>query len=81
MDNSLNSNIDKIINITNSFDGVIYSEFIRNYYITNKLLNIKNNDINNICIIFHDFNVLTHYIRILSLNYEVYSTPGYLRIL
>jgi hypothetical protein len=76
MDNSLNSNIDKIINITNSFDGVIYSEFIRNYYITNKLLNIKNNDINNICIIFHDFNVLTHYIRILSLNYEVYSTPG-----
>ena len=41
MDNSLNSNIDKIINITNSFDGVIYSEFIRNYYITNKLLNIK----------------------------------------
>ncbi len=59
MDNSLNSNIDKIINITNSFDGVIYSEFIRNYYITNKLLNIKNNNINDICIIFHDFNVLT----------------------
>ena len=76
MDSSLNSNIDKIINITNSFDGVIYGEFIRNYYITNKLLNIKNNNINDICIIFHDFNVLTHYIRILYLNYEVYSTPG-----
>jgi hypothetical protein len=76
MDNSLNSNIDKIINITNSFDGVIYSEFIRNYYITNKLLNIKNNNINDICIIFNDFNVLTHYTRILSLNYEVYSNPG-----
>jgi hypothetical protein len=76
MTNFLNYEIDKLINITNSLNGIIYGEFIRTYYINNKLLNLPNNDMNEICIIYNDFNILTHYIRVLLLNFELYQSAN-----
>lgn len=67
--------LDKLFNIIQSFNGNIFGEPIRDYYINYKLLNKNYTDItfDNINIIFHNKNIIKYFIRIISNNYEIYK--------
>jgi hypothetical protein len=69
--------LDKLLNIIKSFNGNIFGEIIRDYYINVKLLGncINNNEIyfENINIIFQNNTIIKFFIRILSQNYEIYK--------
>tara|TARA_Y100000389_G_scaffold70884_1_gene67581 strand:- start:410 stop:1234 length:825 start_codon:yes stop_codon:yes gene_type:complete len=66
--------LDKVINFIKLFNGIVYGEYISNYYINNLLCNNKqNSDFTTINIIFHNKIDLIYFIRILYINFEIYN--------
>ena len=65
--------IDKLINIINSFNGIIFGEFARDYYIDSLIKNFTDIDIDNlnINIIFNSEEIIKKFIRILNQHFEI----------
>ena len=71
--------LDKLTNFIKLFNGIIYGEYISNYYINNLLCNNKkNSNFTKINIIFYSKNELLYFIRILYINFEIYNNNTYI---
>ena len=67
--------LDKLINIVKSFNGKIFGDLVKKYYINTLFNNSNDIDINdlNVNIIFEDEMINRRFIRILNQHYELYK--------
>ena len=80
------ANLDKLVNTVGIFNGIIYGDFISQYYFEKNILgNNLNIDFENINIIFYNYNDSISFLRLLKTLFEIYNrncnSQNYFKIL
>jgi hypothetical protein len=75
--NNITHDFNKILEIVKSFDGKIYGDFVRDFYVITKLLTLDNsltsNDYTTLNIIISNELTIKYLVRMLNLCFEIYK--------
>ena len=73
--NDYKINLNKLVNTVDIFNGIIYGDFISQYYFKKNVLNEDTRlEFENINIIFNNYNDCVSFIRLLQNIFEIYSS-------